>query len=247
MELSYCVVNTNGLDDLLSCLEAIERTHPAGVEHEIIVLDNASEDGSADAVRERSPSIRLIAQHRRAGIASNLNRVLREARGRFVLSLNEDSVVLPGATAALLEALDSDPGAGAAGAMLLDSDGQPTPCAYRTQGLGSALAAALFLNGLLITTSGGERTREVGWMRSAALMIRARAAEEVGCFDEEFFFYSEEPDFQKRLRDAGWHILHVPAARVIHAEQEERDRTASPRRVVQFHRGRDLYMRKHHE
>jgi N-acetylglucosaminyl-diphospho-decaprenol L-rhamnosyltransferase len=246
MELSYCVVNTNARDDLLKCLEAIQRTHPADVEHEIIVLDNASTDGSAEAVQERWPEARVIARDRRAGFAANLNQLMREARGRFILSLNEDTEVLPGATEALLEALTSHSRAGAAGAMLLDSDGRPTPCAYREQGLGAALAAALFLNRWLIVQSGGERTREVGWVRTAAFMIRGGAAKEVGYFDDEFFFYSEDPDFQKRLHDAGWLVLHVPAAKVIHSEQEVRDRTASPRRVVQFHRSRDLYMRKHH-
>jgi N-acetylglucosaminyl-diphospho-decaprenol L-rhamnosyltransferase len=246
MELSYCVVNTNARDQVRGCVETIRRTHPASVDHEIVVLDNASDDGSVETLRDHWPDVRLIAQDRRAGFAANLNVLMREAHGRFILSLNEDSGLLPGAAETLLDALESDPRAGAAGAMLLDSDGHPAPCAYREQGLGAALAAAFFLNGPLITQSGGERTREVGWVRTAAFMIRRDAGEEVGWFDEEFFFYSEDPDFQQRLRDAGWRILHVPQAKAVHTEQEARDRTASPRRVVQFHRGRDLYMRKHH-
>ena len=123
-ELSYCVVNTNGRDHLLACLEAIDRTHPAAVEHEVLVLDNASGDGSADAVRERHPAARVIALDRRTGKAENDSLLLREARGRFCLLLNEDSELCPGAARALLDSLESDPSAAVAGAQLLTSDGQ---------------------------------------------------------------------------------------------------------------------------
>jgi GT2 family glycosyltransferase len=78
------------------------------------------------------------------------------------------------------------------------------------------------------------------------MLVRRQAAEEVGYLDPDFFVYSEEVDFQKRLRDAGWRILHVPGAKAIHHEQLATDRSAGARRVVQFHRGRAMYMRKHH-
>src|SRR6059036_3077684 len=87
--LSYCVVNSNGRELLLRCLEAIERTHPEGVEREVLVLDNASDDGSAEAVRGLGGDIRLIELARRSGKAENDTTLLREARGRFCLLLNE--------------------------------------------------------------------------------------------------------------------------------------------------------------
>ena len=83
MELSYCVVNTNGRDLLLTCLESIRRTHPGDIEHEVLVLDNASDDGSAEAVARRFPEVRVIARDRRAGLAVNNSLLLREASGRF--------------------------------------------------------------------------------------------------------------------------------------------------------------------
>ena len=138
MELSYCVVNTNGRELLLTCLEAIRRTHPAGIEHEILVLDNASDDGSAEAVARRFPEVRVIARDRRAGLAENNSLLLREARGRFCLLLNEDSEILEGAAEALLEALIADPAGGRRGAQLLDPDRKPIPCAWRLPGLGTA-------------------------------------------------------------------------------------------------------------
>jgi len=253
MELTYCVVNTNGRDDLAACLRAIAATHPDDVEHEILVLDNHSDDGSVDMVaqlaqRERAigDRLRLIVTERRQGKALNDSLLLESAKGEHCLLLNEDSELLPGAVAALLEALRTDPGAGAAGAQLLGPGGEPQPCAWRLPGVGTALAQALFLHRLLVTESGGERTRQVGWAQSAALLVRRSAAEQIGWLDPDFFVYSDETDFCKRLGDAGWHTLYVPAARAIHHEQLANDRSAGERRVVEFHRNRDLYMRKHH-
>jgi N-acetylglucosaminyl-diphospho-decaprenol L-rhamnosyltransferase len=251
MELSYCVVNTNGREFLLTCLEAIRRTHPSGIEHEVLVLDNASDDGSAEAVARRFPEVRVIARDRRAGLAENNSLLMREAGGRFCLLLNEDSEILEGATQALLDALSADPKAGAAGAQLLDPDRRPIPCAWRLPGLGTAGAQAVFLHRPLVTQDSGTHpgdgeVREVGWVQSAAMLVRREAAEEVRYLDPGFFVYSEEVDFQKRMRDAGWRILHVPAAQAIHHEQLATDRSAGARRVVQFHRGRAMYMRKHH-
>ena len=166
--------------------------------------------------------------------------------------LNEDSEILEGAAEALLEALNADPKAAAAGAQLLDPNRQPIPCAWRLPSLGTALAQALFLHRWLVTQDAGtsardgDEVREVGWVQSAAVLVRHKAAEWVGYLDPDFFVYSEEVDFQKRMRDAGWRILHVPAARAIHHEQLATDRSAGARRVVQFHRGRAMYMRKHH-
>src|SRR3954451_12852109 len=144
--LSYCVVNTNGREDLLACLEAIERTMPGDLEHEVLVLDNASDDGSAEAVRRLGRDIRLIELDRRVGKAENDSRLLREARGEFCLLLNEDSELQPGAVAALLGALQSDRGAAVAGAQLLAPDGREVPCAWRLPSGETALAGALFLH-----------------------------------------------------------------------------------------------------
>jgi len=253
VELSYCVVNTNGREDLLACLDAIGSTHPAGVEAELLVLDNASEDGSVAAAREWAnraggigATLRLLELDRRAGKATNDSLLLGEARGELCLLLNEDSELRPGATGALIDALRADPRAAAAGAALLDPGGRPLASAWRLPGLATSLASALFLHRRFVTQSGGEAVREVGWVQSAAMLVRRAAAEQVGYLDSDFFVYSDETDLCKRLRDAGWRILHVPQAEAIHHEQLASDLAAEERRLVEFHRGRDLYMRKHH-
>jgi N-acetylglucosaminyl-diphospho-decaprenol L-rhamnosyltransferase len=244
--LSYCVVNTNGREHLLACLAAIERTHPTGVEHEVLVLDNASDDGSADAVRALGGEIRLIALERRTGKAENDSALMREANGRYCLLLNEDSELCPGAAAALIDALDADPRAAAAGPRLLDSAGRPVPCAWRFPGVGTALAGALFLHRWTTVQSRGAETRPVDWAQSSALLVRSEAAAEVGFMDPAFFVYYDECDFAKRLAGAGWRSLFVPAAEAVHHDQLSTDLAAGLPRIVEFHRNRDLYMRKHH-
>ena len=244
--LSYCVVNTNGRDHLLACLAAIEATHPPDVEGEVLVLDNASDDGSAEAVRRLGGEIRLIALERRTGKAENDSTLMREARGKYCLLLNEDSELRPGAVVALLSVTEREPKAAAATPQLLDSHGDPVPCAWRFPGIGTALAGSLFLHRRLTVQSGGPGVRSVDWAQSSALLVRREAAAEVGYMDPEFFVYYDECDFAKRLREAGWHSLYVPEAEAVHHDQLSTDLTKGLPRIVEFHRNRDLYMRKHH-
>jgi GT2 family glycosyltransferase len=244
--LSYCVVNTNGRDYLLACLAAIERAHPEDVEHEILVLDNASEDGSAEALRARGGEIRLIALEQRTGKAENDSTLMERAQGRYCLLLNEDSELRPGAVEALLAVMEREPKAAAAAAQLLDSDGHPVPCAWRFPGAGTALAGALFLHRWWTVQSKGSEVRSVDWAQSSALMVRREAAAAVGYMDPDFFVYYDECDFAKRLRAAGWHSLYVPTAEAVHHDQLSTDLAKGLPRIVEFHRNRDLYMRKHH-
>jgi GT2 family glycosyltransferase len=245
-ELSYCVVNTNGREFLVACLAAIEATHPAGVEREILVLDNASTDGSAHAVRTLGGDIQLIENERPAGKAANDSLLMERAKGRYCLLLNEDSELKPGAASVLMAALDADPEAAAATPRLLDADSVPYPCAWRFPGVGTALAGAVFLHRWLTVASTGKTTRRVDWAQSSALMVRREAAAQVDFMDPDFFVYYDECDFAKRLAEAGWHELFVPGAAAVHHDQLATDLAAGLPRIVEFHRNRDLYMRKHH-
>jgi hypothetical protein len=170
---------------------------------------------------------------------------LRRARGRYALLLNEDSELLPGATLALHEALEGRAEAACAGAALLRPDGTPQASAWRFPTPLTALAGALFLHRIFTVQSRGEQTREVDWCQSAALLVRRAAAQQVDYLDPDFFVYSDEVDFARRLRDAGWHSVWVPGARALHHEQLSTSGIPE-RRIVELARNRDLYMRKHH-
>ena len=141
--------------------------------------------------------------------------MLREARGTYCLLLNEDSELREGSVEALIEALESDPGAGAAGAQLLDAERRAAALRLApAERLDRDRLGALFLHRPLVTQSGGGATRRVGWAQSAALMVRREAAAEVGYLDEEFFVYSDETDFCKRLGRCGpGHALRALGAR----------------------------------
>jgi GT2 family glycosyltransferase len=245
IDLTYCVVNNDGRDYLLDCLAAIEENHPAKLKSEVLVLDNFSSDGSVEAVQESFPGVEVIAQHSKAGKAANDTTLLKRARGRYCLLLNEDSEVRAGTAEALFAALESDPEAGAAGAQLFDGDGNPYACAWKFPGVKTALVGAVFLHSRLTVQSGGTETTKVDWVQSSALMVRREAAEQIGWLDEDFFVYYDECDFCKRLADAGRHTLYLPSAEAVHHDQLATDLSAGLPRIVEFHRNRDLYMKKH--
>jgi GT2 family glycosyltransferase len=247
VELSYCVVNTAKCELLVRGLEAIARERAQlPFASEVLVLDNCSRDGSAEAARAHPAVEEVIALERRTGKSANDSLLLERARGRYALLLNEDSELLPGATLALWHALEGHPRAALAGAQLLDPQGQPQACAWRFPSALTALAGALLLHRALVVQSRGTRVREVDWCQSSALLVRRSAAQQVGYLDPDFFVYSDEVDFARRLRDAGWRCLYVPAARAIHREQLSSDAERAGPRIVELHRNRDLYMRKHH-
>jgi N-acetylglucosaminyl-diphospho-decaprenol L-rhamnosyltransferase len=270
IEVTFCVVNTSQRKLLLRGLDAIGRERAAlPFACEVLVLDNGSHDGSAQDARAHPAVDEVIAVGERRGKALNDSELLRRARGRYALLLNEDSELLPGATLALHEALQARPDAACAGAALRRPDAGG-PVADRTGGgrRGSAdsaphrpdgafqasawrfptpltaLAGALFLHRILVVQSRGGRTREVDWCQSAALLVRTEDAARVGQLDPDFFVYSDEVDFARRLRDEGRLSLWVPAAVAVHHEQLSTG-AAAERRIVEMARNRDLYMRKH--
>lgn len=243
-KVSYCIVNTNGGELLKRCLDSIEITTPAGISYETLLLDNASDDGSSAFAAGRE-SVRLIQLDRRTGKASNDSRLLREAQGEYALLMNEDAELTPRAIADLVDALDNDPAAAAAGPQLMDGRNAPQPCAWKFTSVGTAMAGVFWVHKWSTVQSTGHATKRVDWAQSAALLLRRQSANAIGNLDENFFVYGDEVDLCKRLADAGGHTLYVPHARVFHREGLSHGSSAQ-RRIVEFHRGRDLYMRKHH-
>lgn len=244
--ISFCVVGTNGAELLAACLDAIEREQRLlDRPTEVLVLDNASTDDSVRIARDHPVGARVIALERREGKAANDSRLLDEAHGRYALLLNEDSELRAGAAKELLDALERDPQAACAGAALLRPDGREQPSAWRFPTFSTALAQALLLHKRLVVQSGPGATRRVDWCQSACLLVRVQASAMIGHLDPEYFVYGDEVDLQRRLADAGWHTLHVPAARCVHHEGLSTGDGAK-RRIVEFHRNHERYLVTHH-
>ncbi len=239
-DVSVSLVNTNSRALLLACLESLR-----GLDAEVVVLDNASEDGSAEAVRERFPEVRLLAQGHRAGFGANHNAVIRATSGRYVYVLNEDTTSEDWGLERMVAYLDANPRVAALGPRLVYPDGRPQASAWRFPSPAVAALGLVTLGRAAVVQSRGRAPRDVDWAMGAALLLRREALEEVGLFDEGFFIYSEETDLQRRLRDAGWRVRFFPGATVVHHESQF-SAGVPERRVHEMWRSRHRYWRKHH-
>jgi N-acetylglucosaminyl-diphospho-decaprenol L-rhamnosyltransferase len=230
VELSFCVVNTEQRGLLRYCLDAIARER-ATVDFatEVIVLDNASRDGSAEAARRHPATSEVIELAERRGTPENDAELLRRAHGRFVLLLNEDSELEPGAATALHDAMTSAPRAGAATAMLVRSDGTEQPSAWRFPPPWAPLLGLRQPRARFGVQSRGARVRSVDWARATALLVRREAAEAVGGINPILPAPNDAVDFCRRLRKAGWETLYVPAARAVHQDPTPVDEPARGR------------------
>ena len=213
-ELSYCVVNTSQRELLIRGLDAIGRER-AGLPFaaEVLVLDNGSRDGSAEAalahpaVTRRSPLPRTARQG-----AERLAICCAGRRGASRCSSTRTPSCCPGRRWRCGRRSSATAAAACAGARLLRPDGAPQASAWRFPTPLTALAGALFLHRLLTVQSRGPRTQGGRLVPVGGAARAARAAAEVGYLDPDFFVYSDEVDFARRLRDAGWRSLYVPAA-----------------------------------
>ena len=239
-DLSVSIVNTNSRELLLACLESLAGTAP-----EVVVLDNASEDGSAEAVRERFPDVRLIAQSHRAGFGANHNTVIRATTGRYVYVLNEDTTAGDWGFEALTTYLDAHPRVAALGPRLVYPDGRLQDSAWRFPTPLVSMLGLVSLGRLGVTQSRGDAPRAVDWVMGAAVVLRREALDEVGLFDEGFFLYSEEVDLQTRLRRAGWEVHYFPLVSVVHHESQF-SADIPERRINEMWRSRHRYWQKHH-
>jgi GT2 family glycosyltransferase len=199
VELSYCVVSAERRGLLRYCLDAIARERATlPFETEVLVLDNASSDESAEAARGHPATTAVIEQPDRRERGANDAVLLERASGRFCLLLDDESELEPGATAALHEALTRNPGSGVACARSVLPDGTPLEAdrwPWRRRRAG--------------------RTRRVRACGTAAVLVRREAATAIGSFDAHLEEGAAEIDLCRRLRRAGWHLLLVPEARVV--------------------------------
>lgn len=230
MDLTIIIVNWNTREMLANCLDSIFADEH-GVMFEVIVVDNASQDGSVDMVRGEFPGVQLIANSENLGFARANNQALPLAKGRCILLLNSDTVVLPGALRELVRYLDEHPQVGVVGPKLLHPDGTTQrSCWLGFPSLRFAFVDALYLwrfvpRSRLVRSSGlleipDNEPLEVDHILGAAMMVRHDVVKQVGGMDEGFFLFLEETDWCYRIRKAGWKIHFLPMAEIIHFGQQ---------------------------
>jgi hypothetical protein len=252
MTLSIVIVSFNARQDLENCLASLFAAPPA-VPHDITVVDNASTDGSAEAVRRGWPFVAVIARATNAGFAAANNQGFRATRGDLVLLLNNDTTVAPGAIDALVSRLIADPSAAIAGPRLVDGSGVAElsfgPMLSPVGELRQKLVMRLHARGFGPVTRWVERAtrREqyVDWVSGAALLVRRADAEAVGLLDERYFLYAEDVDFCAAVRARGRRVLFTPRAEVVHLRGRSRA-TAPAVMNVAYRRSHVAFYEKHH-
>jgi GT2 family glycosyltransferase len=254
--LSIVILNYNTRDHLRECLRAVrpEAAHPAGVE--VLVVDNASSDGSAEMVEAEFPWVRLLRSPRNGGFAYGNNQALRICEGANIVLLNPDALLPRGGVAHFLQVLDEHPEAGVIGPKLLRPNGSmhlacrrsfPTPSIafYRIAGLSRLFPQSRRFGRYNLTFADPDLPMEVDSVCGACMLIRRSVIDRIGLLDERFFMYGEDLDWCLRARQAGWSVRYEPSIVVQH-QHGAASRQRALRTTFHFFRAMDLFYRKHY-
>ncbi len=250
-DLAVSIVSWNTRDVLDACLKSVFET-TAGIDFEVIVVDNASSDGSAQMVEDKYPQVKVIRNAENVGFSRANNRALELSSSRYFMLLNPDTVCRRGALLELVRFTDLMPSAGVVGPMVLNPDGSlqyswarfPT---FVGEVLGRldrrVLCAGIAPKTVDDTLAQGPF--QTDWVGGCAMMVRRSAIETVGPMDESLFMYCEETDWCRRIKNAGWEVWVDPAARVMHiGGQSSRQTSTESARVLR--RSKYAYFAKHH-
>ncbi len=250
-DVSIIVVNWNTHDLLADCLNSVAAT-ARELDLEIIVVDNASTDGSQTMLQQTFPHVRLIANTENVGFARANNRGLAACQGRYALLLNSDALLTANALQAMLDLAESRPRAGIVGAHLRNRDGSfqashsPFPNLWQEFLILSGIGRLLY--GRWYPSHGSEENegpQVVDYVEGACLLVRRAAFEQVGGLDEGYFMFSEEVDWCYAMREKGWQVWYQPEARVIHLGGGS-SRNRRPQREADLYRSRIRFTRKHY-
>lgn len=253
VDLSIVIVNWNTRHLLLECLQTVESEIRLTQHYRIetLVVDNASTDGSPQMVQDQCPWVQLLKNETNVGFASANNQVIPFCRGRYVLLLNSDTALKPGALEALIRFMDEHPTAGAAGSRLLNTDGTLQLSCHPAPTLLRELWRLFHLDVIhpyAVYPMAGwsiNRAREVDIVQGASLIVRREVIDQVGMLDTSYFMYSEEVDLCHRIRKAGWKIYWAPTSVVIHYGGQSTKQVAAEM-FLHLYRGKYLYFRKNY-
>ena len=257
VDLSIIIVSWNVADLLTACLDSLY----AGVANtgsptiEVIVVDSGSTDGAPDRVRERFPQARLIALDENLCFTRANNLGLAQAQGRHLFLLNPDTLIIDDALACMVSFLDANTDVGMCGPHTLNSDGTTQSTRRRFPNFWIGLFESTWLqpyapNRLLesyyyVNRNGVHETLDVDWVQGSALMTRREVYQQIGGLDEGFIMFSEELDWCRRARDAGWRVVYVGDAEIIHHGGKSTEQAVSQTHIL-FQQSKLRYFRKYH-
>lgn len=251
-KVSITIVHHQGLKMLQDCLHSIY-DETRDLDFEVIVVDNVSDDGAVQMIATEFPQVRLIRNTERHGFGHNQNTGIKQALGQYIFIYNDDTLVHGNALPTLCAVLDKNPDVGLVGPKLVNSDGSLQMSCYRFPSPFRCICENLLLSAAFpdSTIFGDyrnwkhDKTREVDFVIGAAMLVRRSVVEQVGVFDELFFMYSEETDWQMRIKNAGWKIIFCPDAVITHLGGQSSE-DAKDRQFSEFQTSSAKLIRKHY-
>jgi GT2 family glycosyltransferase len=256
--LSIVIVSWNVREDLRECLQSLLREEGSRLESgeiEIIIVDNASTDGTAEMVNLEFPQVKLLVNSQNLGYTKANNIGINHSRGKYILLLNPDTIVHQGALQALIDCAESHPEVGIIGAKLLNPDGSVQRSARSFPDIGAGLFRNTFLGRLfpnnpfvrryLLVDFGYDEVREVDWVSGAAMLVRRDLIERIGGLDERFWAYCEDVDLCWRAWQAGYKVLFCPNAVITHKVGRSSDQRLVPS-LIQHHKSMWLFYLKNY-
>jgi N-acetylglucosaminyl-diphospho-decaprenol L-rhamnosyltransferase len=245
-DLSVVLVCWNNQSYLEPCLRSLYQGG-LGRTFEVVVVDNGSTDGSQEMLREQFPEVKIVQNHSNLGLSRATNQGIQVTTGRYVLLLNNDTLVNRQSLEKLVNFMELTPAAGAVGGKLLNPDGSFQGAAARFSSLFQEFLIATRLGEFLWegypSHEDDEQDKVVDWLSSACLLVRRSVFTQVGLLDEEYFIYGDETDLQFRLKQAGWKVYYLPQATTIHYGGRSMDRW---RRRKMVYRGKLLFYKKNY-
>lgn len=261
VDLSIVIVSYDVCQLLNSCLECIQ----AGLQKmdghssvrlsaETIVVDSSSSDGTPEMVQSRFPWVKLLEPGQNVGFSKGSNIGIKASQGRYVLLLNPDTRVVGPALAKMVDYLDAHPRVGALGPQLLNEDGSVQSSRRHFPTLWTALFESTWLQPIAprkildhyyVRDRSDAETTAVDWVHGAAVIVRREVIDQVGGLDEGFFMYSEELDWQRRIKSAGWEIIYFPEAQIVHYGGKSSDQVVAQTHI-RFQNSKIRYFRKYH-
>ena len=246
MDISIIIVSFNTKNLLLGCLDSVFET-VKGISFEVWVVDNNSTDGTAEATRERYPTIKIIKNIENLGFAAANNQAFRQINGDYALLLNTDTVLTNGAVKELFNFMETNLEAGIACGQLLNLDGSSQNSIANFPTALTLLSNETLLRILLPKKFPSKRRKYVSPLKidscvGACLMARKKAMDNIGLFDERYFFFFEETDWAYRMKRGGWAIYFVPTAKILHAQGKTVGNALNSR--IMFYKSRYLFFKK---